>query len=115
MEQLLKDYNGQTYWLSGNIWSFNKNGNFPKWLNLAIGYGAHNMLTGNGENYSEGVQLPNDRYRQYYLSFDIDLSKINTRSAILKTIFSSLNFIKIPAPTVEFNTSGKPRFYWIYF
>jgi hypothetical protein len=46
-EQMLKDYNGQTYWLSVNLHSFYKN---PKWLNLAIGYGANGMLTGNGEN-----------------------------------------------------------------
>jgi len=37
IQQALKDYNGQTYWLSANIWSFNKESNFPKWLNIAFG------------------------------------------------------------------------------
>ncbi len=45
-QQALKDYNGQTYWLSANVWSFNKKTNFPKWLNVAIGYGAEGMLYG---------------------------------------------------------------------
>jgi hypothetical protein len=45
-----KDYNGQTYWLSVNLHSFYKGSKIPKWLNLAIGYGANGMLTGNGEN-----------------------------------------------------------------
>ena len=39
-QQTLKDYNGQTYWLSANIWSFNKKSTIPKWLNIALGYGA---------------------------------------------------------------------------
>jgi hypothetical protein len=40
-EQMLKDYNGQTYWLSVNLHSFYKGSKIPKWLNLAIGYGAN--------------------------------------------------------------------------
>src|ERR1035437_8378031 len=43
-EQWLKDYNGQTYWLSANIKSFlKKESKFPAWLNLAVGYGAEGM------------------------------------------------------------------------
>ncbi len=36
IQQALKDYNGQTYWLSANIWSFAKESNFPKWLMLLL-------------------------------------------------------------------------------
>ena len=49
-EQILKDYNGQTYWLSVNLHSFAKETKIPKWLNLAFGYGADGMLTGNIQN-----------------------------------------------------------------
>ncbi|WP_415035199.1 DUF2279 domain-containing protein [Flavobacterium sp.] len=47
-EQILKDYNGQTYWLSANVHSFLKNTSVkvPKWLNVAIGYGGEGMITG---------------------------------------------------------------------
>lgn len=112
LQQSLKDYNGQTYWLSANIWSFNKESNFPKWLNVAFGYGAEGMLY--GEN-SVTTPIPQDPYRQYYFSLDVDLTKIKTKSRLLKTVFSVVNFIKIPSPTLEFNTKGKIKFHYLYF
>lgn len=111
LEQTIKDYNGQTYWLSANIWSFNKESNFPKWLNIAFGYGAEGMLYANNSILS----IPNNPYRQFYLSFDIDLVKIRTNSKFLKSIFSVVNFIKIPAPTLEFNTKKGFKFHYLYF
>lgn len=114
IEQSLKDYNGQTYWLSANAWSFSKDSSFPKWLNIAVGYGADGMLYG-----TKNDQLESDytfqRQRQFYLSFDVDLSKIKTQSKFLKTVFSTINFIKIPAPTIEFNSKNQPKFYLLYF
>lgn len=112
LQQSLKDYNGQTYWLSANIWSFNKESNFPKWLNIAFGYGAEGMLY--GEN-SVSNPIPQDPYRQFYFSLDVDLTKIKTKSRLLKTVFSVVNFIKIPSPTLEFNTKGKIKFHYLYF
>ena len=116
LEQTLKDYNGQTYWLSANLWSFNKKGKLPKWLNLAFGYGAEGMISGNEDPFINTIFLPEQkRFRQFYLSFDIDLTKIKTRSKLLKTVFSTINFIKIPAPTIEFNTNNKVKFHILYF
>ena len=116
LEQTLKDYNGQTYWLSANIWSFAKKSSFPKWLNIAVGYGADGMITGS-EDYLIQTSLTNppERTRQFYLSLDVDLSKIKTRSKFLKTLFSTINFIKIPAPTLEINSKGNSKFHFIYF
>jgi hypothetical protein len=108
-EQVLKDYNGQTYWLSFNIQSFTKGNFVPKWLNLAVGYGANGM-TGGSFNPPyidvDGNQLYFDRYRQFYLSLDADLSKIQTKSKFLKGLFKTIGFIKIPAPAIEFNKNG---------
>ena len=112
IQQSLKDYNGQTYWLSANIWSFNKKGNFPKWLNVAFGYGAEGMLYGNDSPLN---LLPQNPYRQFYLSLDLDLTKFNTKSKFLKTLFSVVNFIKIPAPTLEINSNGRFKFHYLYF
>ena len=109
-QQTLKDYNGQTYWLSANIWSFNKKSTIPKWLNIALGYGAEGMLYGNTT-----TPTLNTPYRQFYLSLDVDLTKIKTNSEFLKSVFSVVNFIKIPAPTLEINTKGKVRFHYLYF
>nr|WP_130735663.1 DUF2279 domain-containing protein [Flavobacterium sp. J27] len=99
-EEILKDYNGQTYWLSFNINSFVKTKCIPNWLNVAIGYGGEGMLYGTNleaikNNYTQITS------RQLYLSLDVNLTKIETKSPFFKTIFSVFNTIKIPAPTLQ--------------
>jgi hypothetical protein len=114
-EQILKDYNGQTYWLSVNIHSFFKQSKLPKWLNIAVGYGAEGMITGN-EGLVNTVFLPeSDRYRQFYLSFDVDLTKIKTKSNFIKTLFLVFNTVKIPAPAIEIKGSGGMQWHYLYF
>lgn len=122
-ETFLKDYNGQTNWVSFNIYSFLKDrekSNFPKWLNIAVGYGAENLFGGYGNTWTEDeftYALPEDqypRYRQYYLSLDIDLSRIETKSRFWNTLLDTINFIKIPAPTLEYNSLGDFKFHAIY-
>ncbi|MCG1037166.1 DUF2279 domain-containing protein [Polaribacter sargassicola] len=112
LQQTLKDYNGQTYWLSANIWSFNKKSSFPKWLNVALGYGAEGMLFGNQNAANSTIQEP---YRQFYLSLDVDLTKIRTNSEFLKSVFSVINFVKIPAPALEINTKNGISLHYLYF
>ncbi|MBL4655152.1 MAG: DUF2279 domain-containing protein [Bacteroidia bacterium] len=120
MERTLKDYNGQTYWLSANIKSFIlKDSKLPDWLNISAGYGAEGMLGGFGNEWAENeeVIIRDDikRYRQYYLSFDIDLTRIETKSLFLNTFLSTFGFIKIPAPTIEFNGINQLKFHPFYF
>ncbi len=114
----LKDYNGQTYWLSINLASFARQKNiFPSWLNIAFGYGAEGM-TGGSSNPTvvNGNPVPEfRRYRQYYTSLDVDVTKIKTSLPLLNGFFKVFGFIKIPAPTVEFNEGGKTHFYFLYF
>ena len=105
LEQVLKDYNGQTYWLSANLHSFFKESKIPKWLNVAIGCGGEGMLTG-VKDIDNQVLTSNPRYRQYYLSFDLNLNAIRTKSKLLRSVFSVFNMIKIPFPTLEFNKKG---------
>ena len=107
--QIIKDYNGQTYWLTFDTDKFFV---FPGWLNISIGYGANNMLFAKDlDNIHKTNLYP---YRQYYFSFDIDLKEIRTRSRLLKKAFMLLNTIKFPAPTVEYSTKGL-RLHGIYF
>jgi hypothetical protein len=114
-EKILKDYNGQTYWLSFNLHSFIKNDKIPTWLNVALGYGADGMLTSNSETETQ-LNLPYTvRNRNFFLSIDIDLTKIKTKSHLLKTLFSLVNLLKIPAPTFQINQSGKATWHGIYF
>ncbi|WP_333875920.1 DUF2279 domain-containing protein [Flavobacterium sp.] len=114
-EQILKDYNGQTYWLSFNLHSFAKSSKIPKWLNVAIGYGAEGMITGNDELVNTVFLPESQRYRQFYLSLDVDLTKIETKSHFVKTVLTILNTIKIPAPTFEIKGSGGSKLHLIYF
>lgn len=100
LEQVLKDYNGQTYWLSFNLHSFFKESKIPKWLNIALGYGGEGMLSGSKDVHNP-LLTSNLRYRQYYLSFDVNLSNIRTNSKLLRTVFDFFNMIKIPLPTLE--------------
>lgn len=109
-EEILKDYNGQTYWLSFNVASWlSYDSKFPRWLNVAVGYGANGM-TGGHENpvmyNSAGNTVTINRYRQYYFSLDIDTRKIPTRSKFLRAFFNIFSFIKIPAPALEVNKFG---------
>ncbi len=114
-EQILKDYNGQTYWLSFNMHSFVPKSKIPKWLNVAVGYGAEGMITGN-DAFVNTIFLPeSQRYRQFYLSLDVDLTKIETKSHFLKTILTICNTIKIPAPTFEIKGSGGAKWHLVYF
>lgn len=114
LEELLKDYNGQTYWLSANLNAFLKTKNIPKWLNVAFGYGAEGMLTATNNGIPEAIS-PVNRYRQYYLSLDIDLSRIETNSSLLRTLFDVFNLIKLPFPTLEINSKGVVKLHYIYF
>lgn len=114
-EEILKDYNGQTYWLSANIHSFFKESKIPKWLNVAVGYGAEGMITAN-DGLVNTVFLPEkERTRQFYVSLDLDLTKIKTQNHVLKTLFSIFNSIKVPAPTLEFRQLGGIKAHLIYF
>jgi hypothetical protein len=123
LERFLKDYNKQTIWASVNVYSFlkNKESKFPKWLNVAVGYGADNMYGGFKNEWFEGdvfYQLDGEtypRYSQFFLSVDLDLTRIKTKSPFLKTLLFLVNTIKVPAPAIEFNTLGKVRFYPVYF
>ncbi len=111
-EQLLKDYNGQTYWFCANLASFmKKDTRFPRWLSLGIGYGAQDMVYAeHPENLANGFHS----YRQYYLSVDLDLTRIKTKSAFLQKLFYAVNLIHLPAPAIEFNKHGM-KFHPIYF
>jgi len=62
-----------------------------------------------------GVPVPeSERYRQFYISPDIDLSRLRVKSKTLKLIFKTIGFIKIPMPTLEFNKNGV-KFHALYF
>ncbi len=121
-ERYLKDYNNQTYWISANLRSlFPDTEYLPPWLNLAVGYGSENLYGGFENRWStDGVAYELDpdlfpRYRQFYLSLDVDLTQIKTDNYFLKSILSLANIIKIPAPALELTSHGEVVFHFLHF
>lgn len=109
-EELLKDYNGQTYWLSVNLSKFRRLQSFPKWLNFAVGYGAHNMIYAHDAGNVDFGLSPK---RQYYLAIDLDFSEFKSRSGLLNTALYLLDMVHLPAPALEFS-GDKFKFHYIY-
>ena len=107
-ERFLKDYNGQTYWLSANIKSFFPQSKCPAWLQLSVGTGAEGMF-GARENIGKDAngniifnRTDIKRYRQWYLAPDIDLTKIKTKHKGIKVALNILNIVKFPMPSLEY-------------
>lgn len=120
VERFLKDYNGQSYWISANINSLTHLDQIPEWLNIAVGYGAENMFGG-----TQNIAFNKDgtiifdrrdlkRYRQWYLSPDIDFSRIKTNKKGVKVLLFVLNSFKLPAPGLELS-NGKLKGKWLVF
>ena len=120
LERYLKDYNAQTIWISANPSSFWPQTNIPSWLNVAVGYGAENLYGGFSNSWTEGdanYQLSPtrfERYKQFYLSPDVDFSRIPSQSKWLRTVFRILNIFKVPAPALEINSRGKVIWRWLH-
>jgi uncharacterized protein YfiM (DUF2279 family) len=110
-DRLLKDYNGVTLWFSGNVTSLSGSARIPKWLNIAVGYGAEGMVSAHPEQQIGGDPV----FRQFYLSPDIDLTRIRTRSKLLRTLLFMANSIKVPLPALELRSTGEWRGHWLYF
>ena len=116
ISEFLYDYNGHTYWFSFSPNTLFPNSKIPRWLNMSLGYGSDGMVGEftNIKSY-KGKEIPDyRRFRQYYLSLDIDFSKIKTNSRFIKTVFKSISYIKVPLPTIEFSKK-KFKGHWIYF
>jgi hypothetical protein len=116
--RMLKDYNGQTYWLSFNIASFlPTNTGFPYWLNMSLGYGAEGMIGANSNPAAvNGKSIPEfPRYRKFYFAPDADLFKIPTNSNVYNAAAYLTKFSKIPAPALEWSKIKGFRFIPIYY
>ncbi|MAO32185.1 MAG: DUF2279 domain-containing protein [Crocinitomicaceae bacterium] len=113
IEKILKDYNGQSYWISFSPKSILNSISIPEWFCFSFGYSIDQRIYGD----QNSVVFQNQEYisnKEILFSLDIDLSKIKCKNAFIKTILNQLNYLKIPFPTVSFS-SNKLTFYPLYF
>ena len=119
-ERLIKDYNAQTYWASANLKSFLPSSNLPAWLSVSVGYGADGMFGAN-ENIGKDKEGNTNfdrrdiqRFRQWYLAPDVDLTKIKTNRKGIRFLLTVLSAFKFPTPSLEFS-HGKFKVHALHF
>jgi Predicted periplasmic lipoprotein (DUF2279) len=130
VDLFLKNYNSSVMWASVNPRAFIKNENswVPRWLNIAVGMGADNMFEGFGYSWQADKSCkgpdcitysldPNvyPRSRQFFLSLDVDLTRIRVKNRFVRSLLYVANMIKVPAPTLEWNTKKGVFFHLLYF
>lgn len=112
-QRILKDYNGQTYWMSCNIHSFLASGaDFPRWINIAFGYGATQMIRAKMNEHDVNNF---HQQREFYVSFDADLNRIQWPKKWMRVTARILNHIKIPAPALRIQSDGTVRWHAAFF
>ncbi|MCK6691209.1 MAG: DUF2279 domain-containing protein, partial [Thermoanaerobaculia bacterium] len=126
----LKNYNTLVVWASVNPRAFlgERTPWLPRWLNIAAGLGADNLFAGFGYDWQADKNCAGPdcltyrispeaypRTRQFFLSLDVDLTRIPVRSRFLRGLLGVVNILKFPAPTLEWNNRGKVVFHPIYF
>ncbi len=90
----------------------------PKWLNIAVGYGADGMISGTSVAFTimeGGCYAAPHRNRQFYLGIDVDLRKIDTGKPFWNKVLKMASFIKIPAPAFGYDKNSGITFYPIYY
>ncbi len=126
----LKNYNANTVWVSANPRSLlgERAAWMPRWLNIAVGMGADNLFAAQGYEWKGNLNCEGPdcdvyrldaalypRTRQFYLSFDVDLTRLGIRNRFLRTLAGALNIIKIPAPALEVTDRGGVRLHPLFF
>ncbi|TNE79898.1 MAG: DUF2279 domain-containing protein [Bacteroidetes bacterium] len=117
---ILKDYNAQTYWFSVSPGAFSKNSFWPNWLQLSFGYGIDGVLGAESNLWEDDMGNKYDyshfrRNREYYLSLDIDLTRIKVKNSFLRKWMRAFNIIKIPAPAIRWSPGSAPRYYPLFY
>jgi uncharacterized protein YfiM (DUF2279 family) len=105
IERYLKDYNGQTYWLS-----FSPNRLFgtdfvPKFLLLSLGYSCDSKLEGHANESVASNGIKYTAQRELLVSLDIDFNQVPFKRKWVKKLFSVFQLIKVPLPAIQLRGS----------
>jgi hypothetical protein len=120
VQQIVKDYNGQTYWFSIDINSILNTKLLPSWLLMTFGYGAEGLLGGHDNVWqnTEGKTIDYSniaRSKRFFISVDLNASVLRDRNKLFGYLFAPFVLLKFPAPAIEINSERGVIFHWIYF
>ena len=99
------DYVNQTFWCSFKVHRLLPSGArkyWPSWLAFAVGLSIDEGVYVKGEEGS----------RELYLALDYDLESFKPKARWARTLIKSLNYLKLPAPTVQ--VYPETKFFWLY-
>ena len=85
----IDDYEGSVFWITMDphfLMSPSAAKALPAWLGLALGIGGHNL------------EQPTPGVRNYYLTTDVQFSRIKAGGEFLSALFGALDFFHFPAP-----------------
>ncbi|MGE5681200.1 MAG: DUF2279 domain-containing protein [Bacillota bacterium] len=109
----IDDYNSSTFWWSVDVYNLlpkEKQKYWLPWLNVAVGYGG-DAIDANPDPNGPPDQLS---VRRYVLGLDFNLVRmIPETGSFLDWAKQTLNYIKLPAPAIEFTKNGT-KFYLLY-
>lgn len=91
LTRILKDYNGQSYWLSYTP----DLGFWPQWLAISSGYGISGFIHAQ----------PNANSCKRYIKFSLDINPkgINCSKSYIKPLKWLLRYVKFPFPAIAFD------------
>lgn len=99
---IANDYDGHIYWLSmdvNGVLPDEMKGYWPKFLNIAIGYGAKNVSHRNawlGEINSNGPSA-----RKFAVSLDYNLGSFSIEDDFIYTLRNIVDYFHFPAPGIR--------------
>ncbi len=117
-ERILKDYNGQTYWLSASLRSiFPAAKGLPPWFSVAAGYSADGMIGARSNTLPDGSRVSDDdqRVRRFFLSPDIDLTRLPVKGGFWRGLTQVFGFVKVPLPALEYRSNKNWYLHPFYF
>lgn len=114
-ESLLKDYNGQTYWLSVSPGRFFDSPYLPKWACISFGYSVNEKLVGSEPTYTDpATGITYNEQREFLFSLDIDFSQFDIKRPWLRALVKQFNYLKIPFPALIIRNGtviGRPFYF----
>ncbi len=101
--RITDDYDGHIYWLSldvHNIIPSSIREYWPRFLNLAVGYGGKN-ISGRPQLIGDPISSPGAPNRKWAVSLDYNLSSLEINNDVLNVVKNIVDYFKFPSPGIK--------------